>query len=363
MKLIQVPGVNEALREGLWWLRMAGEREETRNGYVLRSPVPVVTQYTNPQNRVLYNKVRDANPFFHLMEALWMLAGRNDLNFVSQFNKGMEKYSDDGQTLNGAYGYRWRQHFKFDQLAMVANLLSTEPNSRRAVVTMWDPATDGALVYNGADVPCNTNIYFEIVDGKLDMTVCCRSNDIVWGAYGANAVHFSILLEYMAARVGVPMGMYRQISINYHQYLDVVDSSTSMDMIGASDYEWEEPHPLVSVDPDYWDADVQAFVACNPAHDMEFADPFFNQVAMPMYRAWVCRKMGQMNACATHLSHIAADDWRRACTEWCQRRVGAATAPNSLPGTTPEGTPGSAASGLVRAPTGVDLTAPSKGVA
>ena len=46
----------------------------------------------------------------------------------------------------------------------------------------------------------------KIKNGRLQMTVHCRSNDIIWGTYGANAVHFSILQEYVAARIGVDLG-------------------------------------------------------------------------------------------------------------------------------------------------------------
>jgi hypothetical protein len=46
---------------------------------VLVSQTPVVTCYSAPTQRVLFSPMRDANPFFHLMEALWMLAGRDDV--------------------------------------------------------------------------------------------------------------------------------------------------------------------------------------------------------------------------------------------------------------------------------------------
>jgi hypothetical protein len=51
--------------------------------------------------------MRDANPFFHVMETLWMLAGRNDLPWLVRFNKRFASYSDDGgNTQPGAYGYQ-----------------------------------------------------------------------------------------------------------------------------------------------------------------------------------------------------------------------------------------------------------------
>jgi hypothetical protein len=52
------------------------------------------------------------------------------------------------------------------------------------------------------------------------MTVSNRSNDLIWGTYGANMVHFNLLLTYVAAAVGVPKGYYHQVSSNTHLYMD-----------------------------------------------------------------------------------------------------------------------------------------------
>jgi hypothetical protein len=60
----------------------------------------------------------------------------------------------------------------------------------------------------------------------LDLTVCCRSNDAIWGAHGANAVHFSVLQEYLAARIGVGVGTMYQWSNNYHAYESELENLT-----------------------------------------------------------------------------------------------------------------------------------------
>src|SRR6185369_13562421 len=108
MREITVHNVNQALMEGLHWLLAVGEKEDSRNGLVLVSPVPVMTTYLRPCQRVLFSPMRDANPFFHLMEALWMLAGRDDLAWPLYFNSKFGAYSDNGVTVHGAYGHRWR---------------------------------------------------------------------------------------------------------------------------------------------------------------------------------------------------------------------------------------------------------------
>jgi hypothetical protein len=121
---IKVRNVNEAFSDIFWKMKaMNLEPEQTRNGPAYVMPEPVTTIYTHPDERVLFNRKRDCNPVFHLMESIWMMAGRNDVAFLSQFNKNMVNFSDDGVTFNAAYGYRWRHHFGFDQIRAVIKTL------------------------------------------------------------------------------------------------------------------------------------------------------------------------------------------------------------------------------------------------
>src|SRR5690606_13885482 len=110
----------------------------SRYGDVLRIPEPVIITYRKPRERVLFNQKRDCNPFFHLYESLWMLAGRNDVASLAYYNKRMPEFSDNGKTFHGAYGYRWRNHFGWDQLRAIVEELRTNSNSRRVVLQMWD---------------------------------------------------------------------------------------------------------------------------------------------------------------------------------------------------------------------------------
>lgn len=226
MYVIKARNVQQALPKALRTLDEVGYKRDSRNGPVLISPCPVTTIYEKPMERVLFWKERDANPFFHLYEALWMLAGRNDVAGVVRYAKQMAEYSDDGETLHGAYGYRWRNWFTTlrgpDQLTIIAETLRSNPDDRRCVLQMWDVSEDLGLA--GKDFPCNLTATFQRdQNGRLDLTVFCRSNDIIWGCYGANAVHFSVLLDYMAAWVGCPVGVYRQVSVNWHAYLSTLE--------------------------------------------------------------------------------------------------------------------------------------------
>jgi hypothetical protein len=221
MKIIEVPNVHVALPRGLSLLRTYGQARGNRNeetmGKAIVAPWPVTTVYTRPTERVMLHPERDANPFFHLYESLWMLQGRNDVKPLLRYAKQMAEFSDNGVELYGAYGFRWRRHIGEDQLTLIIDRLRKNPEDRRCVLQMWDARFD--LGFDGKDVPCNTIATFQRgFEGELNLDVFCRSNDIIWGAYGANAVHFSFLLEYMAAGIGCKVGVYRQHSVNYHAY-------------------------------------------------------------------------------------------------------------------------------------------------
>lgn len=338
MEVFTVRNVNEAMATVLPWLLKEGVIENSRNGRVLVAPTPVTTVYLKPQERVLFSTARNANPFFHTMEALWMLAGRNDLAFPQYFNKRFGEYSDDGETVHGAYGYRWRKSLGYDQLKLIAEELQKNPNSRRCVLQMWDGQInkhDGEDLHKamngGKDVPCNTHAYFDARGGVLNMTVCNRSNDAIWGAYGANAVHFSVLQEYMAAWVGIPVGVYRQVSNNFHAYLDIYDETALAKMAMES---WEskdlyvdgqvKPQSLIDSRETIEDfnMDLKNFFkdidTNGEAGKYVFKTEFFRKTVMKMYVAWVKRKEKTSNG-LERASQIAATDWRHACIEWIER--------------------------------------------
>ena len=350
---INVDNVNEALPRGLQLLSASGMRQASRNGDVAVMPVPVQTIINKPMERVLLCHVRDANPFFHLFESLWMLAGRQDLPWVTQFNQQMKSYSDDGgKTQPAAYGYRWRNYFGYDQLDAIVAELEKDPGSRRAVLAMWDGGADrdnsilvpitvggdlGRVAAGTADAPCNTHCYFRVINGQLDMGVYCRSNDILWGAYGANIVHFSVLLEYLATRLQLRVGVLYQHAWNYHVYLDILGGGEKAAAMTAG-----IPNPYAKglrtteiVHPNIkdFDADLKHFMdIADPAIDDvalledeklqhgSYRTPFFSGTATPMLWAWGAHKRKEYAEALNHCSKISGQDWRMAATAWITRR-------------------------------------------
>ena len=354
MQVVKVKNVNQALPLGMTLLYEDGVLCKSRAGDVIEYPGIVTTIYKNPRERVLFSPERDANPFFHFMEGLWMLDGRNDVDSIAHYVKRMGKFSDDNTTLHGAYGYRWRSWFGRDQLYEVINRLSVFPEDRRVVLTMWDPKVDLLIdPLKAKDVPCNTHVYFKIRDGKLHMTVCCRSNDMIWGAYGANAVHMSMLQEFIANALNVSVGVYTQISDSYHAYHDVyselLDKVPPVDVwsfhhVYKDPYKHEdiEAYPqllLSSEDYDTWLGTNEEFLknVFNNPSDPEsiieksplsiYSDPFFVNVAEPIAVSWEYYKVFKNTGLREELEKAVAKaetclakDWRVACVEWLKRK-------------------------------------------
>jgi len=302
----------EAYVEGLWAFRTSNRMEHSRNGPVLTIPEPVTLTIESPRERVITDPIRNANPFFHVMEVVWMLAGRRDSEWISQFNSGMTKYANYGQ-INGAYGNRWLVRWG-NQIEEVVRILCEDSSSRQAVITMWDPVHDFAPHWN--DRPCNTHIYFRSYAGWLDMTVCNRSNDYVWGMMGANAVHLTYLHELIAAATGLGMRKYRVFTNNLHFYMDLYPNGEEIykTLVVDTVYPWADSYPILHPGEDLH----QLLRECGHFVRGDFEKltcKWLKGVALPMHQTYLNREEDFTDS-------ILADDWRIASKRWLARNRG-----------------------------------------
>lgn len=220
MRVIQSACAEAAFVQALYDINDHHVETSSRNGPVWKFAEPVTTVYLNPKNFILRSALRNANPFFHMAEVAWMIGGYSDLDKIQPYNQRMATYSDDGQSLTGsAYGHRWANYFRYDQLKEAIEILQKTPDSRRVVLTHWDGFKDLQNQGSG-DLPCNLQVLLWIEKGYLSMTVTNRSNDMVYGCYGSNVVHFSCLQIILALALGVEVGSYWQVSNNLHIYLE-----------------------------------------------------------------------------------------------------------------------------------------------
>lgn len=335
MYVIKVDDVNQAIVKGVNLLVNHGEIISSRAGRTLEVPAPVTTVYNEPWKRVLIDKERDANPFFHLMESMWILAGRKDVNFLCEFNKRMREYSDDGNEFNAPYGYRLRfaPVSSQDQISGIIKDLKSNPQSRQAIGQIW---TDTDLGKSTLDKACNMSVVFRIRNGKLCLTVYNRSNDMLWGAYGANVVQFSMLQEYVAAKLNLEMGTYHQVSNSYHVYLDgpggaLWDKMRSRvnKFLPSRPYDSVKtivrmkPHEMPSIDYDlftmfkmYDQGNLNSL--SQPLH---YSSSYFKTLVAPMMNLWLKYKGGSsLEELQSYASMIAADDWRTASMDFITNR-------------------------------------------
>lgn len=329
MHVIRTRNVHTALPLGLRYLDGNSVPMPSRNGDVFVARGPVTTVYVNPCERVLFWPERDANPFLHFFDAMWCLAGRNDVALLARFAARMASFSDDGTTLHGAYGYRLRNFYQMDQLDKAVDMLTVNPWDRRVVLQLWDANED--LGRQGNDLPCNQQLMLRVAYGRanernrLHMMVTSRSHDIIWGLYGANAVQFSYIQEYLAGRLNLEVGTLTNVSWNYHAYDEVYRKTYR----GGLHTVWAEalecpyatgevkPYPLM-IEPDAWGDELEQFMD-DQERNGPWVNPFFPEVAQPLWLAHARRKDDPTEAMRWAKS-VTATDWRKAAVEWLERR-------------------------------------------
>ena len=323
MHVIEANNVRDALVLTASYLLAHGQFEDTRIGSALVAQEPVCIHYLNPKQHVLLNPIRDANPFFHLMEAMWMLAGRDDGAFLDFYVKDFSKrFGKDGVIMD-SYGQRWRHGLHYDQLNEVVNQLRKDPTTRQVVLQMWGAGRDDLRSYSSK--PCNLIASYRILFDRLNMTVFNRSNDLIWGACGANAVHFPILQEYLAGKIGVELGEYWQVTNNLHMYSDVWEKHPGFNDVNPEEY--GTTMPLIE-NPLKFDEDLAIVMRIiDELHNETFEvdlgfvhNPFLRDVVLPMATAHQAYKNKDFEKAFEYMDVVAADDWKRAGREWLERR-------------------------------------------
>lgn len=227
-----------------------GVIRKTRGFDCVEIPEPVLICIENPCNRYVTIERRKWNKFLPWIESLWLALGFNSLDVLpGKYVKSLYNFSDDGETWRAGYGPRIRyysghdtdynigskDHSRvysgsivfIDQLEFVIETLKRDIGSRQALITIHDPAKDdfdkfGELKVT-KDQPCTRSIQFMVVDGKLDCTVHMRSNDLVWGFSAVNVFNFTLMQEYVANILGVPVGKYYHFANNLHYYKNFED--------------------------------------------------------------------------------------------------------------------------------------------
>jgi len=195
-------------------------REQDGRGGQTSELLHVGLTIEDPRDRWVVSRTPAMNPAFALVEVLWIAAGRRDADLPTFWNPRLAAFCGDGPEFEGAYGHRLRREFGLDQLDRVYRALDSMPDTRQAVLSLWNaaadlPQPDGTPTRS--DIPCNVAAFPKIRNGRLEWMQILRSNDLFLGT-PHNIVQFTTLQEILAGWLGIQVGSYNQVSDSLHVY-------------------------------------------------------------------------------------------------------------------------------------------------
>lgn len=204
-------------------------RPTSPRGMATREVLDVGIRLTQPRARLFVGPPsRILNPAFAVAETVWILSG-SDAPWIFEFNGRLEQYADDG-VLRGAYGPRMRRWGgAVDQLRRVIEILTEDPDSRRALIQLYDPARDTA---GHRDVPCTLGFQFHLRQGRLDMTTSMRGQD-VWIGLPYDVFFYTVLHELVAGWLGAELGEFRHHVGSLHIYDRDLERAEAMTAVTA----------------------------------------------------------------------------------------------------------------------------------
>jgi thymidylate synthase len=155
----------------------------------------------------------------------WYLSGdRRVITLGSLYGKVpaiWKRMADEQGNVNSNYGWQWQRN---QQLDYVIGLLRTQPETRQAAISIYD-AKEWESYTN--DTPCTYAVQFTVLDGKLNMSVVMRSNDL-WYGFCNDQYQFSSLQMLVAKETGYKMGTYYHFAHNLHLYNDKLPEQKEM---------------------------------------------------------------------------------------------------------------------------------------
>lgn len=161
-----------------------------------------------------------------IYELLWFLRGDTNVRWLQ--NHGVRiwnEWADENGDLGPVYGHQWRSWPDYrggtiDQIAQVEEMIKRNPNSRRMLVTAWNPAE----VEDMALPPCHCLFQFYVADGRLSLQLYQRSADTFLGV-PFNIASYALLLQMMAQVTGLQPGEFVHTTGDTHLYLNHLEQA------------------------------------------------------------------------------------------------------------------------------------------
>lgn len=152
-------------------------------------------------------------------ELLWFLQGDTNIRYLQENGVRIwDEWADENGDLGPVYGYQWRcwpapNGQAIDQISKVLEMIRSTPDSRRLIVSAWNPA----LVDDMALPPCHALFQFYVADGKLSCQLYQRSADIFLGV-PFNIASYALLTLMVAQVCGLAPGDFVWTGGDCHVY-------------------------------------------------------------------------------------------------------------------------------------------------
>jgi thymidylate synthase len=180
-----------------------------------------------------------------IYELLWFLRGETNIRWLQERGVRIwDEWADENGDLGPVYGSQWRswpdgRGGTIDQISNVVQSIKTRPDSRRHIVTAWNPAE----VDDMALPPCHCLFQFYVADGKLSCQLYQRSGDVFLGV-PFNIASYALLTHMMAQVTGLQPGEFIHSFGDVHLYANHFEQ--------AREQLRREPRPLarLTLNPD-----------------------------------------------------------------------------------------------------------------
>ena len=181
-------------------------------------------------------------------ELLWFLSGNTNIKYLQDNGVRIwNEWADENGDLGPVYGHQWRSWSDYkggtiDQIQQAVDLIKNNPNSRRILVSAWNPAD----IDNMALPPCHCLFQFYVADGKLSLQLYQRSADVFLGV-PFNIASYALLLRMMAQVTGLECGDFVHTTGDTHLYLN------HLKQVDTQLMRTPRPLPKMKINPDVKD--------------------------------------------------------------------------------------------------------------
>jgi thymidylate synthase len=195
-------------------------KETAPRGMKTREIEDAIIRIDDVYNTLPLNVKRGTVPGIGAVEACQLMSGTSFPDLVISIGPQFANYAEDNGVFHGAYGPRTN-----GQYDVIIDRLKADPDSRQAVVTIWNPQYD--LQHQKRDYPCTILHQFRIRDNKLNMSVYMRSND-VWLGAAYDFFQFTRVQIAMASVLGIEPGKYAHHVGSLHIYEQHYEAAESL---------------------------------------------------------------------------------------------------------------------------------------